>query len=92
MQQRAVQYYIITVSHEATLAVIKEQLDKPGQHMRQLIATLPQEAVPDGTGYIDYNRQCTKDSKKKRDEFFNAARLYIDQLKIQLSVPFQMMK
>ena len=80
------------MSLEATLAAVKEQLDKPGQQMRQLIATLPQEADPDGTGYIDYNRQCIKDSKKKCDEFFNADRLYIDELEIQLSVPFQMMK
>ena len=88
MQQRSVQYSIIKVSLEATLSAVKEQLDKPGQHMKQLIATLPQEADPDGTGYIDYNGQCIKDSKKKRDEFFNAAKLYIDELEIQLTCRF----
>ena len=32
--------------------------------------------------------QCTKDSRTKRDEFFNAARLYFDQLEIQLTSRF----
>ena len=88
MQQRSVQYSIIKVSLEATLAAVKEQLDKPGYHMKQLIATIPEEADPDGTGYIDYNGQCIKDSKKKRDEFFNAAKLYISELEIQLTCRF----
>ena len=73
-QKRSVQYSIITVSLEATFAAVNEQLDKPGHHMRNLTATLPQEADRDGTGYIDYNRQCNKGSKKKRDKFFNTAK------------------